>query len=228
MINIQDNIAEISVGNISIGSAYVGSQLVWEKTPAVLPYDAQVEWLGSTGSPYLHLPMSVPAGTFFELEFDVLIESVPSSSRCTLFGGNPWRQCEAEYYSSSGTGITLSSYLGNKTANGGIGIIIGDKMHVIFSTTRIVTTNSDGYVTNRNISRALTAEITSFLVFRGYRYSNVFPAKIFSFKVTIGDSLVYDLIPVRKDGVGYMYDKISGNLLGSSGTGSFILGPDVT
>lgn len=31
MINIQDNIAEISVGNISIGSAYVGNQLVWQK-----------------------------------------------------------------------------------------------------------------------------------------------------------------------------------------------------
>ena len=31
MINIQDNIAEMSVGNISIGSAYVGNQLVWQK-----------------------------------------------------------------------------------------------------------------------------------------------------------------------------------------------------
>lgn len=35
MINIQDNIAEISVGNISIGSAYVGNQLVWEKKESV-------------------------------------------------------------------------------------------------------------------------------------------------------------------------------------------------
>ena len=31
MINIQDNITEMSVGNISIGSAYVGNQLVWQK-----------------------------------------------------------------------------------------------------------------------------------------------------------------------------------------------------
>jgi hypothetical protein len=35
-----------------------------------------------------------------------------------------------------------------------------------------------------------------------------------------------DLIPVRKDGVGYMYDKVSGNLLGNSGTGDFVLGSD--
>ena len=36
-----------------------------------------------------------------------------------------------------------------------------------------------------------------------------------------------DLIPVRKNGVGYMYDRVSGQLLGNSGTGDFVLGPDV-
>ena len=35
-----------------------------------------------------------------------------------------------------------------------------------------------------------------------------------------------DLIPVRKDGVGYMYDKISGKLFGKEETGNFIIGPD--
>jgi len=36
-----------------------------------------------------------------------------------------------------------------------------------------------------------------------------------------------DLIPVRVGQVGYMYDKISNKLFGNSGTGSFILGPDL-
>ena len=36
-----------------------------------------------------------------------------------------------------------------------------------------------------------------------------------------------DLVPVRIGSTGYMYDKVSGNLFGNSGTGSFILGPDV-
>ena len=35
-----------------------------------------------------------------------------------------------------------------------------------------------------------------------------------------------NLIPVRKDGVGYMYDTVSGQLFGNIGTGNFILGPD--
>lgn len=38
-------------------------------------------------------------------------------------------------------------------------------------------------------------------------------------------TLILDLIPVSKYGIGYMYDKISGNLLGASGSGHFVLGP---
>ena len=39
---------------------------------------------------------------------------------------------------------------------------------------------------------------------------------------------VADIIAVRKDGVGYMYDRVSGQLFGNSGTGDFIIGPDKT
>ena len=37
-----------------------------------------------------------------------------------------------------------------------------------------------------------------------------------------------DLIPVRVGQVGYMYDKVSRQLFGNSGTGNFILGNDKT
>lgn len=36
-----------------------------------------------------------------------------------------------------------------------------------------------------------------------------------------------DLIPVRVGTVGYMYDKLSGRLLGNDGSGTFILGNDI-
>lgn len=39
--------------------------------------------------------------------------------------------------------------------------------------------------------------------------------------------LVRDFIPVRVGQVGYMYDKVSGQLFGNAGTGAFILGPDI-
>ena len=39
--------------------------------------------------------------------------------------------------------------------------------------------------------------------------------------------LLGDYIPVRVGQVGYLYDKVSGQLFGNAGTGDFILGPDV-
>lgn len=51
--------------------------------------------------------------------------------------------------------------------------------------------------------------------------------KISSIKLYIGDNLVRDYIPVRVGSVGYMYDRVSGQLFGNSGTGAFVLGADL-
>ena len=44
--------------------------------------------------------------------------------------------------------------------------------------------------------------------------------------LTVNGTVERKLIPVRKDGVGYMYDVVSGELLGNAGTGTFTIGPD--
>ena len=46
-------------------------------------------------------------------------------------------------------------------------------------------------------------------------------------KIYENNVLVRDMIPVRVGQVGYMYDKISGELFGNQGSGNFTLGPDV-
>ena len=47
--------------------------------------------------------------------------------------------------------------------------------------------------------------------------------------VTVEGETALDLIPVRKDGVGYMYDRVSGKLYGNAAdSGAFIIGPDKT
>jgi hypothetical protein len=48
--------------------------------------------------------------------------------------------------------------------------------------------------------------------------------KIYYFKIYEGSVLMMDLIPVRVGQVGYMYDRVSGQLFGNSGTGNFTLG----
>ena len=50
--------------------------------------------------------------------------------------------------------------------------------------------------------------------------------KIKSFYIKKG-SLEMDMIPVRVGTVGYMYDRVSGQLFGNDGAGDFVLGPDI-
>ena len=84
-----------------------------------------------------------------------------------------------------------------------------------------------------SISLPSTMPFTATNVIRIFGSSGVdanytkYAGKIYSVQISQGTQIVMDLIPVRKNGVGYMFDKISGNLYGNDGTGSFTLGPDV-
>ena len=53
-------------------------------------------------------------------------------------------------------------------------------------------------------------------------------ANIYAAQITEGNNLVRDYVAARVGQVGYLYEKISGTLLGSAGSGSFTLGSDVT
>ena len=53
-----------------------------------------------------------------------------------------------------------------------------------------------------------------------------FHGKIYKVQITQGNEIILDLIPVRKNGVGYMFDTVSKQLYGNNGTGEFVLGPD--
>lgn len=54
--------------------------------------------------------------------------------------------------------------------------------------------------------------------------------RIYSFKLWEEGKLILDLIPVRKDGIGYLYNKADGKLYGNTSEDNdieFILGPDL-
>ena len=56
--------------------------------------------------------------------------------------------------------------------------------------------------------------------------SEVFIGRIYGCQIISNNEIVRDYIPVRIGQTGYMYDRVSGELFGNSGTGDFILGPD--
>lgn len=51
MINItNDNISDITIGNTFMEKAFLGNQLVWQKSSPVLPYDAVISYIESSGT----------------------------------------------------------------------------------------------------------------------------------------------------------------------------------
>lgn len=62
-------------------------------------------------------------------------------------------------------------------------------------------------------------DVNNYLPYNGLR--------LYACKMTQDGVVVRDFIPVRKNGVGYLYDKISDQLFGNIGTGNFIIGPDI-
>ncbi len=51
--------------------------------------------------------------------------------------------------------------------------------------------------------------------------------RLYNIKVFKNDVLIMDVVPYRIGLTGFMYDKVSNKLFSNSGTGNFILGPDV-
>lgn len=78
----------------------------------------------------------------------------------------------------------------------------------------------------KNIFTDFEPNITSgrFSIGRATHYPLI---KIYSLKVKQNNLKILDLIPVRIGDEGFMYNKINGKLYGNSGSGKFILGPDI-
>lgn len=89
---------------------------------------------------------------------------------------------------------------------------------------RVITVNN---TTHTFASQTFTVPYTLYLYGLHSSTSEYYKGKFWYCQIYDNDTLVRDFIPVRIGSVGYMYDKVSDRLFGNSGTGSFILGPDV-
>lgn len=89
---------------------------------------------------------------------------------------------------------------------------------------RCTGTNATSYV---NGSQMSTKTISSFTTLDTIKTNiNVTNTRIYAIKIWENNVLVRDMIPVRVGQVGYMYDKVSGQLFGNAGSGNFVLGQD--
>lgn len=68
---------------------------------------------------------------------------------------------------------------------------------------------------------------SSMMIFNGHSKKVQIAGRIYYFRIKKAGVTVLDLIPVVKNGVGYMYDKVSHKLFGAQGGGEFIVEPKI-
>lgn len=218
--------------NSSTGQIYIASVTgnVVITAVAELPYDAEVEYLQSDGTAYIDLQEQIVSSTdVIEIEFTLTQSgnstrgvfghrASASSKNFTVIVGstnNPVIDINNGSYSTYRVDAGTSGYnklcaIHMERANKVISL---DNVQVAASTT-----SSQSFTTDGNARLFMAGGISA-------------KAKIAltKFKWIRSNDILFDMIPVRKNGVGYLYDKESGTLYGNdAGSGAFTYGNDKT
>ena len=181
-----------------------------------LPYDAEIEYLESTGTQWIDTGIIPDSNTIVQFKFvnlyitgDVIIgyfindtndwRFFNNASACYFDMPNSERIAGGNIYENTLYELELGNYY-VKNLDTGINIVSGNATS--YTGTSTITLNN---YNNVSFSR-----------------NRWYYVKIYS-----GSVLVRDMIPVRIGQIGYMYDKVSKQLFSNAGTGEFILGPDV-
>lgn len=187
-----------------------------------LPYNAEVEYLESSGvdnGQYINTGLYLNTNNF-EVGYDMLGANFYWGYTSQGNGSGTWLGVE-------GTTVFFGSFTNRFTAS-----TINNTNNVIKYASQSGFT-ANGTFTSKNFSLGSNSIAnTPLYIFGRYDFRNMVVdtnavGKLKSFYLKNNGELVLDMIPVRVGQVGYMYDKVSGQLFGNDGTGDFIIGPDV-
>ena len=184
-----------------------------------LPYDAEVEYLQSSGTQWIDTGVNTKQSLKIRAVFET--DSTISYFAYGVRAGNSTITC------ASGTNIETGyvrwgeSAFADAVPRGLVditqyssGVIVNGTSYQYNAAQTVV--EQSGYTMVIFAGRNSTTNVTANMV-----------GKFYSCKIWDNGVLVRDFIPVRKGTVGYLYDRVSGKLFGNAGTGDFVLGQDV-
>lgn len=193
-----------------------------------LPYDAEIEYLESSGTQWIDTGIIPDADTGISIDFYRLGDT-QSAGALYIFGVT---ETNKRFYGIYRVRPEILQW-GYKTTvvrdNTNCSIPFGTK--IAFKLNYL--NNKQAYLSTTDYTWEISSDGDAFEhsidIFRANNSDTypLFRGRIYGFKITQGSEMVMDLIPVRVGQVGYMYDKVSGQLLGNSGSGEFILGQDI-
>lgn len=187
-----------------------------------LPYDAEIEYLQSTGTQWINtnkFPYEIGRWelTILFTELNTLKAQVNGSFASPNRRFDIGAAANGRFITNIGTTKEIARFDTNK--------------HIF------VLDNIDGYVkmdaNQVSISRVTFEQQSRYPILIANRiyyqdgYNYVCKERIYSSRLyDYSNRICLDYIPVRVGTTGYLYDKVSGQLFGNAGTGNFILGND--
>ena len=191
-----------------------------------LPHNAvRVEYLESTGTQWIDTATIPSSGWEVEIDFS---STRWQTGELSLFGQRTsYTSQDAFSAFTSGLGM-FPQYDGNQGRVDNTANVLGRRYNFRHSEKGAFL---DGVQIKPENGASFTCEYSMYLFAKNQAGSwtdRPFHGRIYFVKFwDANDELVRDFIPVRVGRVGYMYDRVSGRLFGNSGTGAFIIGPDV-
>ena len=205
----------------------------WAKKRGGIPADCyEVAWLKVSGAAYIDLDYytgnklrivlkaSFPSGTS---ERDIVNNQDNATGRFVLgTSGGKWFS-----YSRSEDKSDANAWSGSY----GVGDIC--EVETVYDTANNVKSLTVNGTAATKMSCTTVANTNKPVrVFRNTSGSNAFVGELYSLYMEKDGAPWYDLVPVRRvEGgvsVGYMCDKLTGQLYGNEGSGAFVIGPDKT
>lgn len=204
-----------------------------------LPYDAEIEYLESTGTQYALYPDSVTLGNIYDFETRVACFN-PTTSPYSGFGatGRYTRQAFLAFNVSSGAYLGFAYTPTNDFGKHLVDDATTPHTYKASFENGIINYYADGML-KHTVANGSGFVITSFGLFKMrdiesniYWVNNALVGRIYYCKLQNEDKMAFDLIPVRftnelGQSEGAMYDKVSGGLFRNQGSGEFVMGPDV-
>ena len=194
-----------------------------------LPYDAEVEFLQSSGTQYVNTGVKFTADNA-RVKFTASVTYANDTALC----GSQNHSAENNYgflcylYSNA-----MRIYAGTSNTGATASLVDGNAHTVdLQANSGTLTKTIDGTISTHNYNGTIVSG-EDFTIFTSWKVSGssmtarCVSAKIYAFQIWNNGVLVRDFIPVRKGTVGYLYDRVTGKLFGNAGTGDFVVGQDV-
>ena len=223
MIALGNNeISKAYIGGTEIDKMYLGDELVFSNGPEVLPYDAEIEYIGSNSSAsgiYQYIETNITPQLTYQIHIRISpLTTYPATNSSLFLTSWSGRRFFIQIGSANTNkvywhGMNPSSYI--ELASSGVNdIVCGNGF---------ITVNGTTY-TGNNYLQNTTDTIKIFNTSNSRRA--VF--NLYLFEITNNGQLIACFKPVRVGTEGCLYETKSKQLFHNAGTGAFTLGNDIT